>query len=85
MPAKTLEATVDHGEVTGDTVTGSYAEAQQVLDDLERAGVSYTDVVDLLETEGVDKFEKSWGELLGTVQEELNKAGGSAGPTGAGA
>lgn len=77
MPAKTLEATVDHGEVTGDTVTGGYAEAQQVLDDLERVGVSYTEVVDLLETEGVDKFEKSWAELLGTVEDELGKAGGS--------
>src|SRR5690606_16673908 len=81
MPAKTLEATVDHGEVTGDTVTGGYAEAQQVLDDLERVGVSYTEVVDLLETEGVDKFEKSWAELLGTVEDELGKAGGSTGRT----
>ena len=32
-----------------------------------------------LEVEGVDKFEKSWSELLGTVQDELDKAaqGGS--------
>lgn len=75
MPGKTLEATVDHGELTGDTVTGSYAEAQQVLDDLERVGVSYSEVVEQLETEGVDKFEKSWDELLESVQGELDKAG----------
>jgi len=74
MPAKTLEATVDHAELEGDTVTGSYAQAQQVLDDLERVGVSYAEVVDQLETEGVDKFEASWSELLGTVQDELDKA-----------
>ncbi|WP_151523297.1 transaldolase [Serinicoccus kebangsaanensis] len=75
MPAKTLEATVDHAELQGDTITGGYAQAQQVLDDLERVGVSYADVVDQLETEGVDKFEASWNELLGTVQDELDKAG----------
>lgn len=77
MPSKTLEATVDHGELRGDTITGSYAEAQQVLDDLERVGVSYPEVVDLLEVEGVDKFEKSWEELLQSVQGELDKASGS--------
>ncbi|GAA4887075.1 transaldolase [Serinicoccus chungangensis] len=83
MPAKTLEATVDHAELQGDTVTGAYAEAQQVLDDLERVGVSYTDVVEQLEVEGVDKFEKSWSELLGTVQDELDKAGqGGSGQEG---
>ncbi|SOC54515.1 transaldolase [Ornithinimicrobium cerasi] len=74
MPSKTLEATVDHGALTGDTITGRYAEAQQVLDDLERVGVSYAEVVELLETEGVDKFEKSWAELLESVQTELDKA-----------
>ena len=77
MPGKTLEATVDHGELRGDTITGGYAEAQQVLDDLERVGVSYPEVVDLLEVEGVDKFEKSWDELLQSVQGELDKAGSS--------
>ena len=77
MPSKTLEATVDHGELRGDTVTGGYAEAQQMLDDLERVGVSYPEVVDLLEVEGVDKFETSWEELLESVQGELDKASGS--------
>ncbi|MGC5585723.1 transaldolase [Ornithinimicrobium sp. W1665] len=78
MPAKTLEATVDHGRLTGDTVTGTYEEAQKVLDDLARVGVDYTDVVEQLETEGVDKFEASWKELLETVASELDKAKGRA-------
>ncbi|WP_369052175.1 transaldolase [Kineococcus terrestris] len=73
MPGKTLDATIDHAEVSGDTVRGRYGEAQQVLDDLERLGVSYTEVTDLLEREGVDKFEKSWGELLQTVTDELER------------
>ncbi|OLT19891.1 transaldolase [Ornithinimicrobium sp. CNJ-824] len=78
MPAKTLEATVDHGRLTGDTVTGSYAEAQEVLDALARVGVDYTDVVEQLEAEGVDKFATSWDELLETVSTELGKAAGRA-------
>ena len=45
------------------------------MDALEHAGVSYADVVDKLETEGLDKFEKSWEELLGSVRSELEKAG----------
>ena len=73
MPGKTLDATIDHAEVTGDTIRGSYGEAQAVLDDLERLGISYTDVVELLETEGLDKFEKSWLELLQTVTDELER------------
>ncbi|PKW25254.1 transaldolase [Phycicoccus duodecadis] len=74
MPEKTLEATADHGEIHGDAVTGAYAEAADVLDTLERLGISYSEVVDQLEREGVDKFEKAWGELLQGVQDELGKA-----------
>jgi transaldolase len=74
MPEKTLDATADHGEVSGDTVTPYYAEAAEVLDSLERLGISYAEVTAKLEREGVDKFEKSWGELLGGVTSELEKA-----------
>ena len=77
MPRTTLDAFADHGKVTGDTVTGRADEASQVLDALERLGISYTEVTDQLEREGVDKFEKSWGELVDTVREaiERGKAG----------
>ena len=74
MPGKTLEATADHGEVGGDTVRGRYEEAREVLDSLERLGVSYDEVVELLEREGLSKFEASWGELLQTVTNELDNA-----------
>jgi transaldolase len=71
MPGKTLDAVADHGEISGDTVRGRYDEATGVLDALARLGIGYGDVVDLLEREGVDKFEKSWAELLTTVDDEL--------------
>ena len=59
--------------VTGDTITGTYAESEQVLDDLAAQGISYSEVVDLLEVEAVDKFEKAWGELLAGVTTEIEK------------
>jgi len=74
MPEKTLDATADHGTVTGDTVTGSYADAQRVLDDLDRLGISYSDVVAVLEKDGVEKFEKSWADLVDEVTSDLEKA-----------
>ncbi|WP_327066686.1 transaldolase [Kitasatospora sp. NBC_01250] len=71
MPEATLDATGDHGQVTGDTITGAYADAQGVLDALAAAGVDYDDVVQVLEDEGVSKFEVSWQELLDTVTASL--------------
>ena len=58
-------------------MTGDYAAAQATLDDLERVGVSYADVTALLEKEGLEKFDDSWAELLGSVSGELEKAGGA--------
>jgi transaldolase len=55
-------------------VSGTKAEAQQLLDELERVGISYDDVVDVLEREGVEKFEASWNELVADVQQELEAA-----------
>jgi transaldolase len=74
MPGKTLDAVADHGEFAGDTIRGRYQEARDLLDRLERLGIGYADVTDVLEREGVDKFEKSWGELLQTVADELDRA-----------
>ncbi|SLJ97117.1 transaldolase [Arthrobacter sp. P2b] len=74
MPEKTLDATFDHGEVKGDTITGTYAEANNTLDALEKLGVSYNDVVAILESEGLDKFVASWKELLADVEGALASA-----------
>ncbi|KRC51131.1 transaldolase [Leifsonia sp. Root227] len=74
MPEKTLDATFDHGVITGDTVTGNYADAQSVLDKLAALGISYDDVTELLEKEGVEKFIVSWNELLDTVTAALEAA-----------
>jgi transaldolase len=79
MPEPTLHAFDDHGEVRGDTITGYYADAQRVLDELANLGIDYDDVVNTLEREGVEKFSASWHELLDGVKESLGTPAGSAG------
>ena len=71
MPEKTLLAFADHGVVAGDTVRGRYDEARELIGELEAQGISYDEVVDLLEVEGVDKFDASWADLLATVETAL--------------
>ena len=83
MPEATLEAVADHGQVRGDTVAGTYDDAQRLLDDLAAAGISYDDVVEKLESEGVAKFEEAWNSLIGSVTEQLEKAGADIMPAGA--
>jgi transaldolase len=84
MPEATIHAFADHGEMRGDTITGRYDEAQQVLNDLAAIGVEYKDVVDTLEREGVEKFAQSWTELGGSVTEQLNSSqGGRVAPENA--
>ena len=71
MPEATIKATADHGELRGDTVHGTYDEARKVFADLEALGIGYDDVVQVLEDEGVAKFEVSWNELLETIKTNL--------------
>jgi len=71
MPEATIKATADHGEIRGDTVHGTYDQSRQVIADMEQLGISYDDVVQVLEDEGVAKFEASWNEFLETVKTNL--------------
>jgi transaldolase len=70
MPAETIRAFQDHGEVR-DTLGTGLDEAQALLGDLADAGVDYDDVVATLEAEGVQKFSDSFVELLDGVTTKL--------------
>jgi transaldolase len=86
MPEATLDAVADHGVVRGDTIRSSYADARQVMSDLAAAGIDVDDVVQVLEDEGVEKFETSWNDLLSSTRSELERLAkeADAGATGAG-
>ena len=74
MPEATMRAVADHGTVRGDTIAGSEAAAQGVLDQLKDAGIDYDAVVAKLEVEGVQKFEDAWNQLIESVTANLKKA-----------
>ncbi|NUP24978.1 MAG: transaldolase [Streptomyces sp.] len=79
MPEATLHATEEKGEITGNTIAGSYAQARADLEAVEKLGISYDDVVQLLEDEGVEKFEASWNDLLKSTEAELARLAPSEG------
>ena len=73
MPEATIKATADHGTLHGNTIDGTYDASRQVFADLEALGISYDDVVQVLEDEGVAKFAVSWNELLETIRKEMGR------------
>jgi transaldolase len=73
MPGPTLAAFADHGQVSGDTVTGADDASRVFLEQLAAAGIDFDDVTEYLERDGLAKFEKSWGELGATVAAELER------------
>jgi transaldolase len=83
MPEATMDAVADHGVLRGDTVTPYYSEAQETLDRLNAIGVSYDDVVQTLEDEGVQKFDDAWSSLIDQVTKSMSDAGADVMPGGA--
>jgi transaldolase len=83
MPEGTLQAVADHGHVRGDAIRQSYGESRKLLDQLAGIGIDLADVTRGLESQGVAAFSKSWDELIESVTEQIEKAGGKVTPAGA--
>ncbi|MFJ9727341.1 transaldolase [Streptomyces sp. NPDC101209] len=79
MPEATLHATEEGGSITGNTIAGTYEQARADIDAVEKLGISYDEVVQLLEKEGVEKFEASWNDLLKSTEAELERLAPSEG------
>src|SRR3954451_2351017 len=71
MPRELVEAVADHGDIRGDTLLENVEEASRVLDAFESAGVKYDEVVEVLEKEGVEKFSKSFADLIEGLESKL--------------
>lgn len=69
MPASTLEATMDHGDIRP-TIKEGIEDARRLPRILAEAGVDYEDVTETLEKEGVQKFSDSFDELLEGIREK---------------
>jgi len=74
MPEATLDAVAAQGKIRGNAIAGSYDDARKVLADIEALGIGYDDVIELLEREGVQKFEDSYAQLTDTVRGQLDAA-----------
>lgn len=79
MPEKTLNAVRDHGNVKGDTVSGTGEAAAHVFSQLAEVGVDLEEVFVELESEGVDKFVVAWDNLLDNLSAALTSARAAAG------
>jgi transaldolase len=68
MPLETIDAYQDHGLVL--PVPFGVMEIEAAAKTLERLasiGIDMDDVTDVLEREGVEKFSKSWHDLLAEI------------------
>jgi transaldolase len=74
LPAPTIEAFEERGTLAR-TVDADVDAAQQALRDLASVGVDMDDVARVLEVEGVAAFEKSFDDLLDTLQTKATQSG----------
>jgi transaldolase len=71
MPLETIDAYQDHGDPDPEPFDAvDIVRANDLLEEMEAVGVPYTDVVDTLETEGVEKFSASWLDLLSAIEND---------------
>ena len=54
--------------VRGNTISGNYTEAVNVLKGLSALGISLDQITTELEIDGVKKFAQAWDELLENVK-----------------
>jgi transaldolase len=74
MPEPTLKAFADHGEV-GDLVPADGGDAERTLEQFESAGIDVKALAERLQDEGKQSFNKSWEDLLSSIDSERQKVG----------
>jgi transaldolase/glucose-6-phosphate isomerase len=75
VPPATLDALRDHGTARASLDEGR-DDSEKVLQSLERIGISLDEVTDRLLDEGVEKFARSFDQLLSTLDERRGGRGG---------
>jgi transaldolase len=75
MPEPTLKAFADHGEVK-ELFPQDGGNAEQVLAEFAEAGIDVAALATRLQEEGKDSFNKSWEEMLSTVESKSGVAAG---------
>lgn len=78
MAPVSVDAFRDHGTVKR-TVDEDVAGAHHILDEMEAVGISYDDVTQHLQVQGVDAFAKSFDNLLAGIEDKRKRFGGGTG------
>jgi transaldolase len=76
LPDATIEAFADHGTLAR-TVDAGIDEAEAAWRGLSDVGIDIADVGDVLEREGVSSFEKSFDELITSLEAKASDLAGS--------
>ncbi len=76
MPAKTLDAFLDHGKAAN-TIEDNMAETNKILKQIADLGIDMDDVAQELEDEGVAKFVKPFDSLMATIESARKAASDS--------
>lgn len=71
MPEPTIHAAGAFAGVIGNSIAGTYAEADSVINALSELGISYEEVVGELERDGIAKFIDAWEALIATISAQL--------------
>lgn len=77
MPPATIDAFRDHGRLRN-SLTEDVAGAQNVMDNLARAGISIKEVTAKLTTDGVKLFADAFHKLLAAVEKNTQQKGQNA-------
>jgi transaldolase len=75
MPENTLHAFADHGRV-GDLLPADGGNCEAVLKEFEAAGIDVAALAARLQEEGKGSFNKSWEELLRSIESQRGVAAG---------
>ena len=71
MPEPTIRAAAAFTGPIGNSIVGSYADADSVFNALSELGISYDEVVHKLERDGIAKFIDAWETLIATISTQL--------------
>ena len=75
MPEGTVADFLDHG-VVARTVDNDVTGCEHIINQLAGAGIDMEEVAQVLETEGVASFAKSFDELMQTLSDKANALSG---------
>lgn len=66
LPETTLKAYADHGQ-NGSLMRRDGGDCEAVLGEFAKAGIDSDALADQLQREGIESFDKSWNELIGSI------------------